>query len=664
MNQLKLDDFYSYKFLSGLTLSPDKNNTALVVSTANPEQNDYGSYLYLLKEHAVTKLTAGGKEKSYIWEDDTHILFAAVRTEAEKKAAAAGDMRTYYYRLDIRGGEAQKAFTLPFTATAIKPMGDGIYAVKGQIDANFADYYQMSTEQRDQVAKHYKESADYEVFDENPFWFNGAGFINKKRSALFVFDSKTNHLQRITAPTFSVQDFAVNQGVLYYCGERFDTKMTQRQDIFSFDPKNGVEVCLYEGKEYAISALAAYGEKLLVIASEQKRFGFCENPYFYTLDPSEKQVKILAAHEDGFGNTVGSDCRYGATTTYRVVGEDVYFLTTRRNAGHLYKLTSTGQTTPVITLEGSVDDFDVLADGSIVLVGMFGGKLQEIYHFDPLHDKLEKQTDFNEEILKDKYVAQYNKMSIVSAETAIDGWVLLPKNYDPNKKYPAIMDMHGGPKTVFGEVFFHEMQCFANMGYFVYFLNPIGSDGRGNEFADLRGKYGTVDYDNFMDFTDAVLAKYPQIDPDRLAVTGGSYGGYMTNWIIGHTNRFAVAATQRSISNWISFYGLSDIGIVFGNDQMAANIFDSVEKMWWHSPLKYAQNIATPTLFIHSDSDYRCPMAEGMQLYTALIDLGVPARMCYFKGENHELSRSGKPKHRLRRLQEIADWIVKYTQSK
>ena len=204
------------------------------------------------------------------------------------------------------------------------------------------------------------------------------------------------------------------------------------------------------------------------------------------------------------------------------------------------------------------------------------------------------------------------------------------------------------------------MQYWANEGYFVFFCNPVGSDGRGNAFADIRGKYGTIDYKNLMDFTDAVLEKYPQIDKKRIGETGGSYGGFMTNWIVGHTDRFACAATQRSISNWISFYGISDIGTYFSTDQTAGNIYDKLDKMWEQSPLKYVDQVKTPLLFIHSDEDYRCPLSQGLQFYTALADRNHMVRMCVFHGENHELSRSGKPKHRVRRLTEITDWMNRF----
>lgn len=197
----------------------------------------------------------------------------------------------------------------------------------------------------------------------------------------------------------------------------------------------------------------------------------------------------------------------------------------------------------------------------------------------------------------------------------------------------------------------------AGQGYFVLFCNPRGSEGKGNDFAEIRGKYGTYDYDNLMQFTDLCIEKYPAIDSSRLGVTGGSYGGFLTNWIIGHTDRFKAAVSQRSIANWISFAGISDISISFGEDQMAADIWSNPEKMWWHSPLRYADKVTTPTLFIHSDQDYRCNISEGYQMFTALKRFGVDTRMCVFHGECHDLSRSGKPIHRKRRLWEITTWF-------
>lgn len=160
-----------------------------------------------------------------------------------------------------------------------------------------------------------------------------------------------------------------------------------------------------------------------------------------------------------------------------------------------------------------------------------------------------------------------------------------------------------------------------------------------------------------MKFTDAVLAAYPDIDQTRLGITGGSYGGFMTNWVIGHTDRFKAAASQRSISNWLSFEHMSDIAPEFCVDQVGASEDDNPEKVWLHSPLKYVKNVKTPTLFLNSDEDYRCPVEEGMQMFHALMSHGVESRMVVFHGENHELSRSGRPKNRLSRLNEIQKWF-------
>ena len=266
----------------------------------------------------------------------------------------------------------------------------------------------------------------------------------------------------------------------------------------------------------------------------------------------------------------------------------------------------------------------------------------------------------NEEYFEIKNIIKPEYLTFENDGIIIEGWILKPADFDTNKCYPGILDIHGGPKTVYGEIYYHEMQFWANEGYFVFVCNPRGSDGRGNEFADIRGKYGTVDYDDLMKFTDAVLQHYPQIDPCRVGVTGGSYGGFMTNWIIGHTDRFKCAVSQRSISNWLSKFGTTDIGYYFNSDQIQSTPWDNPEKMWFHSPLKYADKVVTPTLFIHSEEDYRCWLAEGLQMFTALKYHGVDARLCMFRGENHELSRSGKPKHRVRRLEEITNWFEKY----
>ena len=661
MKPIELKDFLNYKFLSNLQYAPGGKRAAFVVANCNEEENNYESRLWLYDDE-LRQLTDLGKERSYLWTDEYHILFPAVRSAKDKKRAEAKEAFTSYYCLDIRGGEALPAFTLPFAAESIKKLDNGSFVVTGSIDVNYPDYFKMTAEEKAAVAKAYADEKDYEVLDEIPFWFNGGGMKYKRRSALFLVSADGNSICRVTEPTFSTGSVAVLGDDVYFTGKAYTSRMPlQGGAIYCVNSKTAEvrTVGIYD--DLSLSSLTVVNGQIWVAASKGDRHGRNENDWMYTLNTETGELTVLREEEYSMHGSVGSDCRFGGGASWQAKGNALYFITTREGSALLYKLNPDGESLPVITKEGSLDAIAMSEDADKALViAMYDNKLQELYAADLTTGEVEQLSSFNEEVLADKYVADYHPLTVESQGYTIGGWVLYPKDYDPTKTYPAVLDIHGGPKTVYGPVFYHEMQVWANLGYFVFFCNPKGGDGRTNEFADIRGHYGETDYENLMDFTDAVLAAYPQIDKEKVCVTGGSYGGFMTNWIIGHTHRFCCAASQRSIANWLSFYGVADIGYFFATDQCDGNPFDDAEKLWKQSPLRYAGNVKTPTLFIHSDEDYRCPLPEGLQMYTALADRGVPTRLCMFHGENHELSRSGKPKHRVRRLTEITDWFEKY----
>jgi dipeptidyl aminopeptidase/acylaminoacyl peptidase len=209
-----------------------------------------------------------------------------------------------------------------------------------------------------------------------------------------------------------------------------------------------------------------------------------------------------------------------------------------------------------------------------------------------------------------------------------------------------------------------EHQCFAAAGFGVMLCNPRGSSGYGALHQTYERSVDGSAYYDCLQFVDECVRRYDWIDGERLGVTGGSYGGYMTNWIIGHTDRFAAAASQRSISNWISELLVSDISVGFIHNMMSfPDIRHCDKELWDMSPLKYVNNAVTPTLFIHSTEDYRCPMPEAVQMFTALRLVGVDTKLVMFNGENHGLSRGGKPKHRIRRLKEITAWMNQYLEN-
>lgn len=276
---------------------------------------------------------------------------------------------------------------------------------------------------------------------------------------------------------------------------------------------------------------------------------------------------------------------------------------------------------------------------------MRGIKLQELYIYNLVTGEERQLTDWNDTYLADKRLADYHHFSFLTRDGfELDGWVLLPRRLSGGENISGYTGHPWGTAGSLRGIFVHEMQLWANSGYFVFFTNPRGGEGRGNAFMDIRGRWGEVDYEDFMDFTDEVLKRYPMIDKARVGVTGGSYGGYMTNWIVGHTDRFAAAASQRSVANNISMVGHSGSGFNYNVDQVNVDLWegDGVLEYWKHSPLKYANRVKTPILFIHSDQDRDCFISEGLQMFTAVRLHGCKARMCIFKGEGHGLVANWK----------------------
>ena len=638
-------DLLSFRFIENLSFNPSGTAYAFQLAEIDKKKDSY------FRSIAIGRKTYRfDKSTSHLgWYDDDQLII----TKNDPKAVLQR-----YSLLNRKDGSVKTLLSTSLKIENISVIDPKTLVFTAYIDMNEPNVYLYDREKLKKYREKKKKEADYEVLDEIPYWFNGAGFINKLRKALFVCSLRPLKITRITAPDFAVSDYMVSGNRIIYFGSSYRQCQPLYQQIYAYDVTDRKNECLYAKADHMISDLKVINDKLLVSATRGERYGLnetstlhlLENGKLIPLPTPDLSLYDAAAIDTTLGGGKGRVVKDDVLDTLASVKDHIEIFRFDRNMKHrsLVKM-------PLISF------FDVGKD-RIIFCGSDQTSLPELYEYSFKDRKVRKISSYNDKALKDCYIARPQEIEYMSEGYRLNGWVLLPEGYDRRKKYPAVLDIHGGPRAIYTQAFFHEMQIWASAGYFVMFTNIRGSDGRGDEFADLRGRYGSIDYRNLMDFTDAVLKKYPAIDKDRLCETGGSYGGFMTNWIISHTDRFCCAASQRSISNWTGFTYLSDIGYVFAADQNGCkDPIAGYEKLWDHSPLKYVDNVKTPTLFIHSDQDWRCPFPEGMQMMQTLAERGVETRLVLFHGENHELSRSGKPSHRIRRLNEILDWFNDHT---
>ena len=275
----------------------------------------------------------------------------------------------------------------------------------------------------------------------------------------------------------------------------------------------------------------------------------------------------------------------------------------------------------------------------------------------------QQMTQANTEFLDSVIVQEVHEMPFKSPSgTELQGWYLLPVGYEEGKTYPLAFNIHGGPYAMWGpstRSMWHEWQVHAACGYAVFYSNPRGAAGYGEAFQKiLHAAWGDVAFPDLMAGVDTFI-DLGFVDTKRMAVTGGSYGGYMTAWIVGHTDRFAAAVSQRGVYNLISFYGATDIP-QFLVEQYDARPTEDHNRLWEQSPIAYADNITTPLLIIHSENDYRVPITDADQLFSFIKLRGGIVKYIRYPRDGHELSRSGEPEHRASRLQHMVDWFDQY----
>jgi dipeptidyl aminopeptidase/acylaminoacyl peptidase len=350
--------------------------------------------------------------------------------------------------------------------------------------------------------------------------------------------------------------------------------------------------------------------------------------------------------------------------------DDSTLLVTAEDRGnvHLYRVAADGATPPVRvwTGTGCVTGFDERS-GTLAFTHSTPTRPGDLY-VSVDGGEPRQLTNITAAFAAQAQLQPYEHFAFTSADgiVELDGWILRPDGFDPAESYPALVNVHGGPFTQYANRFFDEVHMQARAGYVVLWCNPRGSSGREESFGraicgpPIGGTgWGSVDYDDVMSLADHAVTTYSFIDADRLGILGGSYGGYMTSWVIGHTDRFAAAVSERSANNLLSLEWASDAASAF-RTFVGASHLDAPELYQAMSPMTHVKNITTPLLIVHSEDDLRCPIEQAEQLFVALRTLERDVEFVRFPAESHELSRSGSPAHRRQRAEIILEFFDKH----
>ncbi|MEH7884518.1 S9 family peptidase [Bacillus sp. JJ1609] len=651
---LKAEDLYELKSVTDPQLSPDGKKCVFVQTDMLKKKNDYVSNLYILdlEEGGEPKQWTYGEYRNHSprWSPDGSKL-AFVSNRAGKNQV---------YVLDAAGGEARQATSFKNGASGPVWSPDGSKLACSVFLKPEEDLLEKEEEK--------KEERKLEPFvtEEMKYKSDAAGFWDgkyKQTAIVNLVDGKAELLARGEAD-YHLQCWSPDgKTIVLSADETAERDFSFKSDLLQMDVETGKVSKITDGKGYYGNAAFSPDGMYLGYTGHEREYENATLSQLWIQELATGNVQCITENMDILvGDGVAADFQQGAHSPGFLWGEDnesFYFLASDQGNTVIYFGNLAGEIYPALLDQQHVYGYTLDRKNQRIVAAISNPVLPgELFQLEVTTGEMKQLTSVNEKFLNEVRLSMPEPISFAASdETPLHGWIMKPAGFEAGKKYPLILEIHGGPHALYANTYFNEFQVLASEGYAVLYINPRGSHGYGQQFVDaVRGDYGGGDYQDVMDAVDYALENYDFIDSERLGVTGGSYGGFMTNWIVGHTDRFKAAVTQRSISNWISFYGVSDIGYYFTEWQIKADLND-IETLWKHSPLSYADKINTPLLILHSEKDYRCPIEQAEQLFIALKKQGKKTKFIRFPESNHELSRSGKPNLRLNRLGYIVEWF-------
>lgn len=658
------EDLYDIQVMSEPRLSPDGQYAVYSLQRVDRKTEKKYSNLWITPADSSSpsprQFTFGDqKDLSPRWSPDgTQIAFLSNRDDEENPPQL--------YLIPFNGGEARPLAKLDGSAGSFIWAPDGKSLVFTLRKKDPEDVERSKDEQKKKlgvVSRHY---------DRLFYKLDGAGYLPKERQHLWRVNIETGETSQLTDhAVFDERDPALSpdgKWIAFISNRSEDPDITPDRDDLYLMPSQGGELRKIETPvgDKMLPSFSPDGKTIAYYGSEGEGLWYKnQGLWVVPADGSDRPRNLTESHDLNVSPfTIGDTGQMELMPpTWSPAGRTLYFPVTLHGSTIIKSISVEGNDIQNITrAEGVAGSFTFNTDHD---------RLLYLYatFYDPAQLVLRDLKSGEEKNITEINRPLFDEIDLGQVETAwikgpagndLQGWILKPPGFDPQKKYPSILQIHGGPLTQYGFFFMHEFYYLASQGFVVHFSNPRGGRGYGEEHAKaIWGGWGTVDYEDLMAWTD-YIAGQPYIDPERMGVTGGSYGGYMTVWIIGHTHRFRAAVTSRCVSNLVSLWGSSDMNWVFQKTLNDKAPFEDLEKYWQHSPIAYIGEAKTPTLVIHNEMDLRCPIEQGEQVFVALKRLGVDSEMVRFPEEFHGLSRTGRTDRRIARLDHISRWFKKY----
>jgi dipeptidyl aminopeptidase/acylaminoacyl peptidase len=661
--RITAEDLYRFQLISGCQISPDGEHVVFCVQRADRRTQKKYANLWVVptSRGRARQFTYGEQADSQPkWSPDGSMI-AFLSNRADEK-------QPQVYIIPFRGGEARPLTRLQGTVGSFEWSPDGSQFVCQFREKDKEDIEREQDEQKKKlgvVSRHVTR-----VF----FKEDGVGFLPKERWHLWTIDARTGRARQLTDSEVYDEGqprWSPDGKEIVFCSNRSEEPDLDPDaiDLFVIPAAGGdfrkIETPLGPKNSPSFSP----DGKWIAYYGHEGRGQWWKNTGLWVVPTEGGEAKNLTEQFDFNVSSWTINDLPGSVPmmppTWSRDGRRIYFQVAHHGDTVLRSVELDGDEQSPQT---------VIGDDGVVGSFSFDHEQSKLAYFhadmtdpgqawvrDVLSGRSRKLTHINENLLRSLDLGEVEEVWFRgSAGNDLQGWILKPPGFDASLQYPSILEIHGGPRVQYGSFFMHEFYYLAAQGYVVYFCNPRGSQGYGEAHSKaIWNNWGTVDYEDLMTWADIVGQK-PYIDEEKMGVTGGSYGGYMTNWIIAHTDRFKAAVTQRSVSNLISMYGSSDFNWAFQVELGDTPPWEGFENYWQQSPMKYIGNARTPTLVIHSEQDLRCAIEQDEQVFVALKKLGVETEMVRFPDESHDLSRGGRTDRRIERLKHILRWFDRY----